>query len=114
MSKQTKECSRMQENNKAEHSGMNGNMRGSKEQTKENMGRRLSDTMLNRNRWDDRTVWLLAFAPRLPWKRYESIRETLKVPFPPASLLPFPGVVLQLPEHGCMRLLPDRQTDHRY
>ena len=39
----------MQENNKAEHSGTNGNMRGSKEQTKENMGRRLSDTMLNRN-----------------------------------------------------------------
>ena len=39
----------MQENDKAEHSGTNGNMRGSKEQTKENMGRRLSDTMLNRN-----------------------------------------------------------------
>ena len=39
----------MQENNKTEHSGTNGNMRGSKEQTKENMGRRLSDTMLNRN-----------------------------------------------------------------
>ena len=50
MSKQTKECSRMQENNKAEHSGTNGNMRGSKEQTEENMGRRLSDTMLNRNK----------------------------------------------------------------
>ena len=39
----------MQENDKAEHSGTNGNMRGSKEQTEENMGRRLSDTMLNRN-----------------------------------------------------------------
>ena len=39
----------MQENNKAEHSGTNGDMRESKEQTKENMGGRLSDTMLNRN-----------------------------------------------------------------